>query len=120
MNIPTGGSAKSTGSLPQGDLAHHARDDGSAKGENSMHAAQSKKTVALTVRPQAYPDPPGDLSQDAAALWHQIHSKWVLDDARCAILRQALYSLDRAEQARKRLNEVGLVVTDRYAKVRPD
>jgi hypothetical protein len=71
------------------------------------------------IRRQTYPDPPGDFSGEAVKLWGQIHNHWLLDDARCAILKQALYSLDRADSARKTLNEVGLVVTDRYGQIRP-
>jgi hypothetical protein len=70
-------------------------------------------------KPKTFPDPPADLSDEAKDLWDRIHERWVLDDARCAMLRQSLYSFDRAEQARKQLNEVGLVVQDRYGQIRP-
>jgi phage terminase small subunit len=75
----------------------------------------SPKTAPKT----AYPSPAADLSPDAVVLWHQIHKKWALDEARCAVLVQALYSFDRAEQARKALNEHGLVSVDRYGRVHP-
>jgi hypothetical protein len=67
----------------------------------------------------AYPSPAADLSPDAVALWHQIHRKWMLDEARCAVLVQCLYFFDRAEQARKSLNVHGLVSVDRYGRVHP-
>jgi len=59
------------------------------------------------------PTPPNHLSEKAKALWEKINSGWELDDLALTILEQALTHFDRAEQAKKLIEDEGLIVENR-------
>ena len=62
---------------------------------------------------------PGHLSKEAKAIWNQIAKDWELSSGDYPILRIALESYDRGQEARRRIDEDGIVLTDdkgkRYA-----
>lgn len=58
----------------------------------------------------ASPGPPLDLSAGARRLWRLVHAKWVVDDARRAVLTVTLRAEDRAAAARQLIKTEGLIV----------
>jgi len=65
---------------------------------------------------------PEYLSDSSKRLWRVVLADYQLEDHHLATLRLALEALDRAEQARKFLNENGLTYDDRFAapRARPE
>lgn len=68
------------------------------------------KPTAKSKRPD--PEPPAHLSADSKALWSRLVRDYAMHDdaAGLAILGSACEAKDRAEQARKELDEEGLTV----------
>ena len=60
------------------------------------------------------PKAPEHLTREAKALWRKLLAEWDLGDDALLLLRAALESFDRCEQARKLLETEGLVVLDRF------
>ena len=60
------------------------------------------------------PKPPEHLTREAKTLWRKLLAEWDLGDDALILLRAALESFDRCEQARKLLEKEGLVVLDRF------
>jgi hypothetical protein len=58
--------------------------------------------------------PPSGLSGHASDVWRNVTKGRTLSDAQLELLRQALFSLDRADAAAQRIMEEGDVVLDRY------
>jgi hypothetical protein len=67
------------------------------------------------------PEPPAHLSAESAGLWRWCVAEYELHEGHLVILRGALESLDRAEEARVLVDRQGVTVLDRYevAKVNP-
>jgi len=60
------------------------------------------------------PTPPATLSPSSQALWDQVLEDFELAPAELEVLRQALMSLERADQAAAIVATEGLTVLDRY------
>ena len=60
------------------------------------------------------PKPPDHLSREAKGWWRKINAEWELGADALLILRSALESFDRCDQARKLLDKEGLVILDRF------
>lgn len=58
--------------------------------------------------------PPDHLSREAKSWWRRINSEWELGADALLLLRGALESFDRTEEARKLLDKDGLMVLDRF------
>jgi Phage terminase, small subunit len=62
---------------------------------------------------------PTGLSARSRRLWTAVIDEYVLSEAELELLRSALVSLDRADDAAKLLQRDGLTTTDRYGGLRP-
>ena len=60
------------------------------------------------------PPPPADLTERSKLVWSDVLQGFELTAAELEVLRQALVSLDRADQAAAIVSEEGCVTTDRY------
>jgi hypothetical protein len=58
--------------------------------------------------------PPAHLSPASKTLWAAILRDWTLSVAELAQLRMALEATDRADQARKAVEEEGMLISGRY------
>lgn len=66
------------------------------------------------------PAAPSHLSASAKRLWKEILKYWRIEDAaHLSLLRVALESRDRGERCRKRINDDGEVVEDRFGQSKP-
>ncbi len=65
--------------------------------------------------------PPQHLSREAKGWWRKLVAEWELGDDALLLLRAALESFDRCNQARLLLDKDGLTVLDRFgqAKIHP-
>ena len=62
--------------------------------------------------------PPTHLSREAKRWWRFIANEFELDEGNGLVLRAALESFDRLNQARKVLDKEGLTCLDRFGQVR--
>ena len=70
----------------------------------------------MTKRP---PTPPEALSQAAITWWERLIADYAINDsAGLLLLEQGLRSFDRAEEARRLIDEQGSVVLDRFGQAR--
>lgn len=58
------------------------------------------------------------LTGDRAKLWADVRSRWSLDTASEALLRNACEALERSAQLAEQVNEQGATFTDRFGAVR--
>ncbi len=61
--------------------------------------------------PPPPPSPPEGLSERALALWHDVVPRRGISKERLCLLTEALRALDRAESARRLVDEQGLTTT---------
>jgi len=59
--------------------------------------------------------PPGHLSREAKRIWRQLNASWVFEVDSLLIMRIALESFDRLQDARRTLDDEGLTVTNMTA-----
>ena len=62
--------------------------------------------------------PPEHLSREARKWWRFVAEEFALDEANALVLRAALESFDRLNEARKALDAEGLTCEDRFGQVR--
>src|SRR5262245_48110765 len=65
------------------------------------------------------PPAPRGLSAAARKWWARINETYILDDGSRLILESAMQSLDRWQEAKKLVDEEGLVVRDRFNQPKP-
>ena len=67
------------------------------------------------------PEPPAHLSDESKGTWRDLLREWpsIADVAGLRILRVALESFDRAQEAREEIDRDGMTVMDRFNQVRP-
>ena len=69
--------------------------------------------------PDHLPPPPKGLSREAQRWWRRLHTAFDLaDEDALFLLESALRSFDRAEAARRRIDQEGLTVTDRFGQAK--
>lgn len=72
------------------------------------------------VRTYAVPDPPAHLHATGQRAWEQLCTENEISDAdELALLERACTALDREAQARRRLRDDGLYLTDRFGRLYP-
>jgi hypothetical protein len=78
----------------------------------------------LPPRPHTLPGASGDepvatvLTGDRARLWNDVRSRWSLDTASEALLKNGCEALERAAQLAAQVNEQGATFKDRFGAVR--
>ena len=67
------------------------------------------------------PEPPAHLSEESKLTWRELLGEWpsIGDVAGLRILRIALESFDRSQEAREAISREGMTTTDRFGQVRP-
>jgi P27 family predicted phage terminase small subunit len=64
------------------------------------------------------PDPPDHLSRASRKFWRTVLSTYELSTAELELLKRCCEAMDRLDQARKLLDEEGLVTVDKYGQTK--
>jgi P27 family predicted phage terminase small subunit len=64
------------------------------------------------MNPSEIPRAPSGLSQPARRIWKRINQGWILDVGALIVLEQSLRHFDRAEEAKRLVEEQGMMITD--------